>query len=205
MLSNLLKNPVSFALIAVSAVIFLLFHQLQWLSLLQLLNFVPFGVTAAGPQFGEPGDWWRFVTPAFLHFGWMHLVFNSLWVWEFGRRIECRIGSLNVLGFVLVSAIFSNSIEYFVSGPAVFGGMSGVVYALLGFIGAGNAVRPHWLEPVPPALMIFMLIWLLIGLTGTLRFVGVGAIANGAHFGGLVIGSILGGVIGLLSRITRSS
>ena len=89
--------------------------------------------------------------------------------------------------------------------PLFLEGCPGWFMRLLGFIGAGNAVRPHWLEPVPPALMIFMLIWLLIGLTGTLRFVGVGAIANGAHFGGLVIGSILGGVIGLLSRITRSS
>jgi GlpG protein len=201
--NSILKNPASFGLVAVSALVFLLFYQLRIVSLLQLFNFVPFEVTAAGTQFDKPGDWWRFITPALLHFSWMHLVFNSLWIWEFGRRIESRIGSLNLLGLFFVAAIFSNSVQYLASGPSVFGGMSGVVYAFLGFIFAGNLLRPNWLEPVPAGLMIFMLIWLFIGLTGTLSFLGMGAIANGAHFGGLVVGFILGGVIGLISRMGK--
>jgi GlpG protein len=49
-----------------------------------------------------------------------------------------------------------------------------------------------------------MLIWLVVGLVGALQILGAGAIANGAHLGGLVIGVFLGGVFGLLSRFDRS-
>jgi GlpG protein len=60
------------------------------------------------------------------------------------------------------------------------------------------------MEPLPPAVMGFMLIWLLVGLVGALEVLGAGAIANGAHLGGLVIGVLLGGIFGLLSRFNKS-
>jgi GlpG protein len=52
--------------------------------------------------------------------------------------------------------------------------------------------------------MGFMLVWLLVGLVGALEVLGAGAIANGAHLGGLVIGVLLGGIFGLLSRFNKS-
>lgn len=191
----------AFGLVAVSVAVFLLFYQLRIVGILHLFNFVPFEIAPEGTRFGEVGNqWWRFVTPSLLHFSWMHLVFNSLWVWEFGRRIEARLGSLNLLGLYLVSAIFSNGVQFVWEGPSIFGGMSGVVYAFMGFLWAGNMVRPGWLEPMPQAIFAFMVMWLLVGLTGALEFVGVGAIANGAHLGGLIIGFILGGAIGLIAH-----
>ncbi len=198
------RAPVSFGLIAASAVVFLLLWELGLVQLVYWLNYVPVKETPMGRLYGEPGaDLWRFVTPTLLHFGWMHIVFNSLWVWEFGRRIEAQVGSLNLMGFYLVAAIFSNSVQYFVTGPSIFGGMSGVVYAFMGFIWVGNLVRPRWIEPLPPAIFGFMLAWLLIGMIGGLEILGMGAIANGAHLGGLIIGVILGGVFGLFSKLGR--
>ena len=60
------------------------------------------------------------------------------------------------------------------------------------------------MEPLPPAVVGFMLIWLVVGLVGALQILGTGAIANGAHLGGLAIGVSLGGVFGLLSRLDRT-
>lgn len=203
-LTTIARAPVAFGLIACSGVAFLLFWELGLVDLVYLFNYVPVTDTPAGRLYGKPGeDFWRFVTPTLLHFGWMHIVFNSLWIWEFGRRIEARLGSVNLLGLYLASAIFSNSVQYFVTGPSIFGGLSGVVYAFMGFIWVGNLVRPRWIEPLPPAIVGFMVAWLLIGMIGALEIMGVGAIANGAHLGGLIIGVILGGVFGLLSRLER--
>ena len=202
-LPNKIKRaPVSFSLVALSSVVFLCLKELGLYGpILQLFNFVPLELTSRGGQLGQPGeDWWRFVTPTLLHFSWMHVVFNCLWIWEFGRRIEASLGSLNLMGLYLTSAVFSNSLQYFASGPSIFGGMSGVVYAFMGFIWTGNTLRPGWIEPLPPAIVGFMLIWLLVGMVGALEILGAGAIANGAHLGGLIIGVCLGGAFCLLSR-----
>lgn len=198
--------PISFALVALSSLVFLLFFQLRVMVLLQWFNFVPVEMTDIGVSLGRPGnDWWRYVTPTLLHFSWLHLVFNCLWLWEFGQRIEHRIGAVNMVGLYLVTAVVSNGVQYLWSGPSIFGGMSGVVYSFLGFLWAASLVRPGWLQAPPPAILAFMLIWLIVGLLGTLEFLGVGAIANGAHIGGLAIGFVLGLLFGVLTRFRRSA
>jgi GlpG protein len=46
---------------------------------------------------------------------------------------------------------------------------------------------------------------LLVGLLGSMEFIGAGAIANGAHVGGLLIGCVLGALISALPGWFRSS
>ena len=123
--------PVTFALIALSVLGFLLtyYGSSAWVS---LLSYRPFELRGGSILF-LPGDnaLWRAITPVFLHFGWTHIVFNSLWCWELGRRIEGRLGSLHLAGLFFVTAAVSNAVQDQVSGPVLFGGLSGVGYALL--------------------------------------------------------------------------
>ena len=65
--------------------------------------------------------------------------------------------------------------------------------------------RPGWIQAPPMAVFAFMLIWLLVGLLGSMEFIGAGAIANGAHVGGLLIGCVLGALISALPGWFRSS
>ena len=182
------RAPATFCLVAITGTCFLLFYPLQWVGMLELFNFVPFRASGGYVAFGEWGDWWRLVTPTLIHFGWLHVVFNCLWLWEFGQRIEHRLGSINLLGLYVVTAMVSNYCQYWWEGPSVFGGMSGVVYAFMGLIMAAQWRRPGWISPPPMAVFAFMLIWLVIGMLGTMEFIGAGAIANGAHLGGLLGG-----------------
>ena len=150
------------------------------------------------------GQYWRLLTPMFLHFGVFHIAFNGLWLWEFGRRIEAGVGSGHLLMLVLACGATANWGQYYFEGPSLFGGMSGVLYALLGYLW----IR-HWLAPqpalaLPRGIILFMLVWLLLCLSGIVDLFMRGSIANAAHVSGLLVGMALGGLFGLFARQRRS-
>ncbi|MCO4322234.1 rhomboid family intramembrane serine protease [Aliidiomarina quisquiliarum] len=132
---------------------------------------------------------WRIITPAFLHFSATHLVFNLFWWWYLGGRIELYLGSKMLIGLFFVTGIAANITQFYWQGP-LFGGLSGVVYGLLGFAMVMSAKRggPLWL---PPMLLVFMVGWLLLGYTNALPV----NMANDAHLAGLISGIIAGAFV----------
>ncbi|MFV0478589.1 MAG: rhomboid family intramembrane serine protease [Parahaliea sp.] len=206
--SNLVwqRTPVTLMLLILSVLGFVLatFNTSGWA--LSWLTFTPFTALGQNIVFMPQGhEYWRIITPAFLHFGWLHIVFNSLWLWELGRRIETVTGRINMLGLFVVIAAISNCAQFIFGGPGIFGGMSGVVYGLLGFAWMGAQIQPRWAFQPQPAIMLFMIGWLVICIFGVVEVLGFGAVANAAHVGGLLAGVVLGAVFGLLSRAGLSS
>jgi GlpG protein len=132
------------------------------------------------------GQVWRLITPMFIHFGWIHLLFNTFWLHDLGKFLEERFGALYLGVFIVACAILSNLTQYWWNGP-FFGGMSGVNYALFGFLWIRGKYdrRAQW--QLDPSTVQVMLAWFVICLTGML-----GPVANGAHFGGLVAGAAWG-------------
>nr|WP_298374559.1 rhomboid family intramembrane serine protease [uncultured Halomonas sp.] len=137
------------------------------------------------------GQIWRLISPAFLHFGWTHLIFNMLWLWYFGRQIEALQGPLRLLGVVILSALISNLAQY-ATGTVLFGGMSGVDYALLGYVWLMAWRAPKSGFFVPQMLVVFMLGWMVFTMTDFAEPIGFGNVANEAHLGGLISGLIMG-------------
>ncbi|MDE0309087.1 MAG: rhomboid family intramembrane serine protease [Acidiferrobacterales bacterium] len=178
------RIPVTLGLIATSLFLTLLTNfGSNW----PMLSTMLISTTLTGLDATSELELWRLVTPAFIHFNIYHLVFNLLWVLIMGRAIERIEGSLFMVLFFLASAILSNLAEFMMSGP-VFGGMSGVVYALFGYIWMQSKFNPVMYRGVfPPAIIPFMLIWFAICWTGLL-----GDIANFAHTAGLLIGVVWG-------------
>ena len=136
------------------------------------------------------GEYWRFITPVFLHFGWLHLVFNCLWMWEFGRRIEQRQGHLRVLGLLLVIGVVSNVAQFLWAGPALFGGLSGVIYGFAGYCWLWSKLVPDQRFNMPDSLFYALVAIMLVMMTGIFGMLGLGEIANTAHFIGLVSGLV---------------
>jgi GlpG protein len=66
-----------------------------------------------------------------LHFGILHLAMNGMWYWELGGASNCA-RAINLLGLTLLFSLVSNYAQHFTSGPSLFGGLSGVLYGLLG-------------------------------------------------------------------------
>ena len=146
------------------------------------------------------GQWWRLLSPVLVHFGVLHLAMNSLWFWELGRRIEWRQGSPMLLILTLLFALVSNLAQYLFGGPAIFGGLSGVLYGLLGHCWLFQRLAPNGHYRLPPGVIGMMLVWLLVCLSGVVGALGLGQIANAAHVGGLLTGCATGVLGGLLAR-----
>ncbi len=151
------------------------------------------------------GDYWRLLTPMFLHFGILHLVFNMLWFWEIGRRIE-RVNSGGLLLIlVLTSSLGANVLQYVMAGPGFFGGMSGVVFGLLGYSLVWSRLLPARDMGLPNSIYVFMLGFLVVGFSGLLDLLGLGSLANWAHLGGLLSGATVGLVVVSLIKLSRPS
>ncbi len=131
------------------------------------------------------GEVWRLLTPIFIHLGVMHLIFNMLWMKDLGTEIENRGGSLSFLVLVAVLAVCSDLGQYFVGGSN-FGGMSGVVYGLFGYVWLRGRFDPASGYVMPAQTVLVMLAWFVFCMFGILN------IANTAHGVGLVVGAAWG-------------
>lgn len=150
------------------------------------------------------GQWWRLLTPMLIHFGILHLAMNTLWYWVLGRRIEARQGAVMLLGLTLLFSLAANFAQYLHAGPSLFGGLSGVLYGLLGHCWIFQRLAPTPAYRLPPGVLVMMLAWLLICMTGIFELLQFGAIANAAHVGGLLAGCLTGLVGGALARRRHS-
>lgn len=132
------------------------------------------------------GEVWRLLTPMFLHFGLFHLAFNMAWVWRLAPQIEAGHGSVFMVALVVVSDVAGNLGQYFVSGPS-FGGMSGVVYALFGFVWMSARYNRRYRYHIDDVTVVLAMVWFVLCATGAF-----GPIANVGHAGGLVVGLLFG-------------
>ena len=181
--------PITLLVFAVSALVALSSQLGSQLKTVAWFSFFPlefdaqvYLVTGFGHLWQQP---WRLISPVLLHFGWLHIVFNLLWWLDLGRRIEHQ--SKLLLAMLLIVTSLSGNVAQAWQQASLFGGLSGVIYGLLGYIWVidrFNEPRYH----LPQSILIFMLLWLLLGVTGLFSVVGFGSIANMAHLGGLVAG-----------------
>ncbi len=181
-------GPLTFALIVISVVVAFVSNLGGNLLAIHLLFIADPLTFAVEPGLTEVlhGQVWRLITPIFIHFGILHILFNMLWLRDLGSMIEDRQSTLQLLALVVVIAIASNLAQYFYAGP-MFGGMSGVVYGLLGYIWMRGKFDPASGLFLHPTTVTMMLIWFFLCFTPLLPNV-----ANATHAVGLVIGMAWG-------------
>lgn len=182
-----------------TSVVFILCVAVYGLSLLgmfapiaQRLLMQPFSVLA------QNQEWWRLLGPAFIHFSALHIIFNLLWWAMLGAKIERTLGMSMLLIVFIVSATISNAAQAIFSEPVqgnlyLFGGLSGVVYAVMGFVWWLGWLRPSWGLSLPNSIVGFMLVWLVLGYADILWV----NMANAAHTAGLISGCLLAATLSL--------
>jgi GlpG protein len=193
------RRPVTSFLIAASVVVFLLQRSSSysdWVD--ERMLFTTFYMDPGGALRDNGlspiihGEVWRLVTPILMHVNLLHIFFNMWWLSALGTMIEVRRGTLRLAGLVLIAAVISNLGQYLYD-VRVYDyaraaqGMSGVIYALFGYIWMKGLHEPEQGMAMHPNNVNIMMLWLVICMTGF-----IGPIGNAAHVTGLVVGVTLG-------------
>lgn len=181
--------PVTTAVIAL-AVVATLAYWSEWSPVRAL-------VAEAFPLYD--GQLWRLVTTAFPHADPIHLVFNLVWTWRFGKATEQWMGSLRFAGFFVVTAAGPLAAEFLSGGTGV--GLSGVGYALFGFLFALRNEEEFAAEQTPPWVIQMFVVWFFVCIA--LTYSKILPVANVAHGAGAVIGYLLGWAV-LQQRSARA-
>ena len=134
-------------------------------------------------------EWWRIIGPAFIHFSILHIVFNLLWWGMLGAQIERTLGVSMLLLVFVISAVT----DPLPGGLLPFGGLSGVVYALMGFVWWLGLLKPQWGLSMPRGIIGFMLVWLVLGYADVLWV----NMANAAHTVGLITGCAMAALLSI--------
>lgn len=146
------------------------------------------------------GQVYRLFTPVVLHSGFLHILFNMLWLWYLGKQLEPRLRFIRYTLFIIIAGVITDTAQYLMGGP-YFLGFSGVITAMVGYIYVRQRIAPWEGYNIPNAVFYFIGFFILAML-----FLQLGSfalqifkpklgftpgIANTAHIVGALIGIIL--------------
>ena len=134
------------------------------------------------------GEYWRLLTPIFMHIGFFHLVVNSLGLIVFGPIMEKIFGPVRFLLIYIATGIWGN-IFSFISGISVGAGASGALFGIAGAYAAYLYINKNDLGKFGRESLVG-LSW-IVGINIVFGFT-VSGIDNSAHLGGLISGIIIG-------------
>ncbi len=142
------------------------------------------------------GDWWRLVTAAFLHQGFLHLAINMYALWVLGSFCEVLYGRARFLLIYLGAALGGSLASYYLTDQNSVGA-SGAVFGLLGAaLVLGFRHQKRMPAVMGKRLRGSLLFWLAVNLAlGVL----IPVIDNWGHLGGLVGGTVLALLLGDLA------
>lgn len=152
-------------------------------------------------------EWWRFVTPVFIHIGAAHLLVNMYGLWMIGPYVERLYGSAKFVVLWVVTGVAGVVASYLcvrpdlavgpvgrfifraTDGPAA--GASGALFGLIGVLFVfGIKFRRELPEGFKRAFGTGLVPVILLNLF--IGYIGRGFIDNGAHLGGLLSGALFG-------------
>ncbi len=201
-------TPITYALLAVNVGMYLLMSYVS-----PELN-DPGVLIAFGAKTNEllrNGDWYRLVTPIFIHAGLIHLLSNSYALWVVGPQVERLYGSARFLLIYLLAGIggvagsfIGQEMANQPNVPSV--GASGAIFGLFGVLAVFGYRYRHELPPAfrrafGAGVLPVIVINLFIGFS-------IPFIDNSAHIGGLIAGAVLTFIIPYIApgeeRVSRA-
>lgn len=135
------------------------------------------------------GHVWKHLTSMFLHYGWIHILFNGFVLYGIGRIFESRYGTGAFLAVLLLTGVAGQAAE-FMAHEAQAAGLSGGLLGLIGFLIARRREDPVAGAVMNDGNVRFVLIYVVACVLATMA--GLINIANWAHGVGLAMGWLFG-------------
>ena len=154
-------------------------------------------------KFGAPaaidiyqGQIWGVFINSFIHSHWIELSLNLVGLWFLGAFIERRIGSIHFMLFCLITSIITSELQLALStDPGI--GLSGVIYAFLGFIFIRSSESPEF--KLKYRKYIYLISFIILIFCYAININNHGIIATESMVSGIVIGAIAAYLIRHLS------
>lgn len=134
------------------------------------------------------GEWWRFITPIFLHIGFLHLAMNSLALYYLGTTVERLFGSTRFV-FIYLAAGFFGSVASFIFSGDISAGASGAIFGCFGALLYFGTIFPKlFFRTMGMNVFILLAVNLAFGFSAS-------GIDNAGHLGGLAGGFLATGIV----------
>jgi len=139
------------------------------------------------------GEYWRLLTPVFLHGGLMHLAVNSYSIYAIGPTVERLYGPVKFSLIYIIAGIVGNVASFVFSiNPSM--GASGAIFGLLGaLLCMGQKHRDLFRRTIGKDVIITIVFNIVYGFSRS-------GIDNYAHIGGLVGGFLSAWAVGLFGE-----
>jgi membrane associated rhomboid family serine protease len=177
--------PTTYAICAINVAVFLYVEAHG--SSTDVVDLVRFGALERSHVWA--GEYWRLVTPMFLHIGWVHLLWNTYALAGWCGPVERVLGRPRFLAAYLITGMSASAVSLLchdVTGAGASGAAFGIVGVTLALrwraLGSWPAfTADRWVR----STTVTMVIWTVIGFTAV-------RMDNFAHAGGLAAGGLMG-------------
>ncbi|OZM57682.1 hypothetical protein CIB95_04745 [Lottiidibacillus patelloidae] len=183
------KPIATFILLAINVIMYLLLEKFGGSTNIETL--VLFG--AKNNLLILEGEWWRFITPMFLHIGFFHLIMNSIALYYLGMFVEKMYGTTRFLFIYFIAGIIG-SLASFAFNPQISAGASGAIFGCFGaLLYFGLIKKELFFKTIGKNLLFILAINLILGFS-------VEMIDNSGHIGGLIGGFLAAAIVQLPSQ-----
>lgn len=192
---NKLKNQpfVTIGFLSIQTAVFLLAYLLPGL-------LIEFRGSMFGPLIALNHEYWRFVTPIFIHYGLMHFAINSVILYYMGQQVEAIYGHGRFFLIYLLSGVLGNVLGFAFNDMNVHA--AGASTSLFGIFGAFIVLGIHFknnpgIQAMVRQFSLFIVLNLVFGLFDqTIDMYG--------HVGGLIGGILMGNIVALPMRVGKT-
>lgn len=192
---NKLKNQpfVTIGFLSIQTAVFLLAYLLPGL-------LIEFRGSMFGPLIALNHEYWRFVTPIFIHYGLMHFAINSVILYYMGQQVEAIYGHGRFFLIYLLSGVMGNVLGFAFNDMNVQA--AGASTSLFGIFGAFIVLGIHFknnpgIQAMVRQFSLFIVLNLVFGLfEQTIDMYG--------HVGGLIGGILMGNIVALPMRVGKT-